>query len=422
LFVALCAAVIGSVIGVATALRSAPSRLVDALRQTTSAAAKASRRGTLVVAQIALALVLLVVSGLTIDSLRRTLRVPLGYQPDKLFSVRLTLDPRVTAETSLLTTWEAIRREVGGLPGVTMTAFSSCTPIGMHCDGTSITLAGRSDAMHVAYHEVSANYFNTLKTPVIRGREFDATDGPETESVMVINRAAARRIWRPDDPLMTPVVSGDRSRRVIGIVEDARYEDVERAPEPAIFLPAVQTRLGRGVLFVRTESAGTVTAADIRSAVRRAGRGHAMGDIREITSRLRDAMARSRFSAAIVTTFAITALLLASLGVYGSLALAVMQRSREFAVRRALGANRGSLVRMVAMQAVRLSLLGGVLGLAVAWVASREISGLLYEAKPLDPQVYGASALLLLAAVAAAAILPSLRTMRADPRDAMRAD
>ena len=422
LFAVLCAAVIGLIIGVATAWRSAPNRLIDALRQTTSAGAAVKGRGALVVAQIALALVLLVVSGLTIDSLRRALRVPLGYQPEALFSVRLTLDPRTVATTSPLTTWAEITREVGNLPGVTMTAFSSCAPIGVHCDGTSITPAGHSTAMHVSYHEVSANYFKTIKTPLIRGREFDATDGAETEPVMVINRSAARRIWGSDDPLTTPVVYGAKTRRVVGIVEDARYEDVERAPEPAIYLPAVQTRLSRGVLFIRAGAPGAITAADVRSAVRRVGRGHAIGDVRELKERLRDAMARNRFSAFIVTTFAITALLLASLGVYGSLALAVMQRSREFAIRRALGAGRGSLVRMVAMQAFRFSVLGAVVGLTLAWAASREISGLLYEAKPLDPAVYGASAGLLVLAIAAAALLPSVRTMRADPRDAMRAD
>ena len=422
LFVGTSAGVIGIVIGMVTALRSAPTRLVDALRQTASGVQAAKARAALVVAQIALALVLLVVSGLTVDSLNRALRVPLGYRPERLFSVRLTLDPRVLATTPAISVWNDITREVGNIPGVSVTAFSTCAPIGMHCDGTSITLAGRSDAMHVAYHEVSPNYFAALGTPLLRGREFAVTDVVESEPVMVINRAAARRVWGSDDPFTTPVVFGDKSRRVVGIVEDARYEDVEREPEPAIFLPAIQTRLNRGALFVRAGGAGSIAPADIRLAVRRAGRGHAMGDIREVSDRLRDAMARSRLSAAVVSAFALTALLLASLGVYGSLALAVIQRSREFAIRRALGANRGSLVRMVAMQAVRLSLVGGVLGLMFSWAASRRISGLLYEARPLDARVYAASALLLVMAITAAAILPSIRTMRADPRDAMRAD
>lgn len=423
LFVIAAAGVIGIFIGIATAIRSAPTRLVDALRQTASGVHAAKTRAGLVVAQIALALVLLVVSGLTVDSMNRALRIPLGYRPERLFSVRLTLDPRVLASTPALGVWSDITREVGNIPGVSTTAFSSCAPIGVHCDGTGITLAGRSEAMHVSYHEVSPNYFATLETPIIRGREFVATDAVGTEPV-IINRSAARRVWGSDDPFTTPVVFGANSRRVVGIVEDARYEDVEREPEPAIYLPAIQTRLSRGVLFARVGGGGTggVAPADIRLAVRRAGRGHAMGDIREVSNRLRDAMGRRRLSATIVSAFALTALLLASLGVYGSLALAVTQRSREFAIRRALGANRGSLVQMVVVHAARLSVVGGVLGLVFSWGASRQIAGFLYEARPLDPRVYAASTMLLAAAIVAAAILPSIRTMRADPRDAMRAE
>lgn len=147
-----------------------------------------------------------------------------------------------------------------------------------------------------------------------------------------------------------------------------------------------------------------------------------MGDIRELTDRLHDATARNRLSANVVTIFAFTALLLAALGVYGSLALSVVQRSKEFAIRRALGANRSSLVSMVLTQAAKLAVVGSVLGVALGWAASRGMSNLLYDARPLEPVLYVSSMLLLTTAVAAAALVPSLRTMRADPRDAMRAD
>jgi hypothetical protein len=144
----------------------------------------------------------------------------------------------------------------------------------MHCDGTSITLVGRSAAMHVAYHEVSPKYFATLETPIIRGREFDATDAVGTEPVMVINRSAARRIWGSDDPFTTPVIYGDKSRRVIGIVEDARYEDVEREPSRRFSFRRFRPSQSRCVVCA-DERAWPSSPADI-SGVRR-GRGHAMG-------------------------------------------------------------------------------------------------------------------------------------------------
>ncbi len=420
LFTVAMAALIGVMMGVATALRSTPRHLAEALRQTGSAGSSTRGRALLVAMQIALAVVLLIVAGLTVDSLRRVLRVPLGYRPDGLFSTRITLDRQRLQSTSPQLTWANIQRHVSSIPGVTQTAYATCAPIGMHCDGTSVAPAGHSLAMHAAYLEVSPGYFTTIGTPLVRGRELETADITNNDAVMIINREAARRIWGADDPLTTPAMFGDHARRVIGIVEDARYEDPERSPEPAIYLPAVG--LARGVLFIRTKRAGTPIAPDVRSAIRLAGRGNAMGDIRELTDRLEGATARNRLSASIVTTFAITALLLAGLGVYGSLALAVMQRSREFAIRRALGAGRGSLVRMVVSQAAKLGVLGGIVGLALGGVVGRGVSGLLYEARPLAPGVYLASVGLLGAAVAVASLVPSLRSMRADPRDAMRAD
>jgi len=419
-FALVVAIVMGILMGIATAFRITPLRLLEALRQTGAAGSSTRGRGGLVATQIALAVVLLIVAGLTVDSLRRILTVPLGYEPQGLFSVRTTLDRQQVASTSPVQAWTAVQREVATIPGVVSTAYASCAPVGIHCDGTSIAPLGHPVAMHTSYIEVSPNYFATIRTPVWRGREFSEADIANGEAVMLINREAARRIWGSDDPLRTPADFGDRLRRVIGIVDDARYENLERPIEPAIYMPA--TRQSRGVLLVRVAHPGVQVAADIRAAVRRAGRGHAMADIRELTDRLRDATARNRLSASVVTIFALTALLLAGLGVYGSLALAVVQRSREFAIRRALGANRGSLVSMVLRQAAKLAVIGAVLGTALGWAASRGMSGFLYEARPLEPALYVSSVLLLGLAVISAAVVPSLRSMRADPRDAMRAD
>jgi putative ABC transport system permease protein len=419
-FSLLIALTMGILMGVATALRSIPLRLIDGLRQTGSAASATRGRGVLVATQIALAVVLLIVAGLTVDSLRRVLAVPLGYQPDGVFAVQTTLDRQEVASSSPLQAWTSVQHEVAAIPGVVSSAYASCAPIGFHCDGTSVTPAGHAIAMHTMYMEVSAGYFATVRTPLIRGREFSDADIANNEQVMMINREAARRIWGSDDPMTTPADFGDRKRRIIGIVEDARYEDPERAPEPAIYMPAI--RMSGGVFLVRSSHAGAPIAADIRAALRRANHGNSVGAIRELGDRLRDATARNRLSASIVTVFAITALLLAGLGVYGSLALSVIQRSREFAIRRALGANPRSLVSMILSRAAKLAGVGAVVGIALGLAASRGMSGLLYDARPLAPGLYVSSMLLLALAVAAAALVPSLRSMRADPRDAMRAD
>jgi hypothetical protein len=254
--------------GIATAFRVTPIRLLDGLRQTGSAAPATRGRGGLVATQIALAIVLLIVAGLTIDSLRRILTVPLGYQPDGVFSVRTTLDRQQVASTSAVQTWSAIQRELAAIPGVVSTAYATCAPIGLHCDGTSIAPLGHPVAMHTSYIEVSPGYFATVRTPMWRGREFSEADIANEEPVMLINREAARKIWGGDDPLQTPADFGDRLRRVIGIVDDARYENLERPVEPTIYMPA--GRQTRGVLLVRVAQPGVQVAGDIRAAVRRA--------------------------------------------------------------------------------------------------------------------------------------------------------
>src|SRR5262249_51986723 len=157
-----------------------------------------------VVAQVGLALMFLVAAGLTIQSLRRTLSIPLGYTPAGLLSVRVTLDPTRAASDSNATLWRAILDELRALPGVTQVAAGSCSPLGMHCDGTSIQPIGHAPG-RVSYLTASSDYFATLATPVLRGRVFNGEEMAGRRRAVIINQAAARAIWGPDDPLTTPI-------------------------------------------------------------------------------------------------------------------------------------------------------------------------------------------------------------------------
>ena len=184
----------------------------------------------------------------------------------------------------------------------------------------------------------------------------------------------------------------------------------------------VPFRSSRGVLFIRAKGDVTPLIAAIRRAVRDAGTGHAMSGVKIMTDRLHDATARSRLTAQVFIAFAASALLLATIGIYGTLALSVSQRSREFAIRRALGADATTLLRMIGEQAATLAGAGATIGLILALVAARVVASVLYDVRALEPRVYAAASLLLLIAVVIGAALPSLRSMRIDPRDAMRAD
>ncbi len=409
-------------IGIASAARITAENQSLALRQSggSSAAAPGGFMASngLVVAQVGLALMFLVAAGLTIQSLRRTLSVPLGYTPGGLLTARVTLDPARTTSDSNATLWRTILDELRALPGVTEVAAGSCSPLGMRCDGTTITPNGHAPG-HVMYLTASPSYFATLQTPILRGRTFSSDEMAGRRRALLINQAAARALWGSDDPLTTPIRVDTSTIDVVGIVGDARYGDVERPAYPAVFFPH---RDSRGVVLLRTAGDPSALVPAMRGAIRRAGSGHATSDARTMDSRLRDATARNRLSLQVFTTFAISALILAAIGVYGTLALRVTLRGRELAIRRALGASTASLAGTVGAQTLRIALAGAAIGIVGAALIARGMSSLLYDVTALDPIVYAAAMALLLVAICAAAAVPTARTLRTDPREAMRAD
>jgi predicted permease len=393
-----------------------------ALRQSTASSSGAARgfvtSNGLVIAQVGLALMFLVAAGLTIQSLRRTLAIPLGYTPEGLLSLQVTLDPARAASDSNAALWRSILDELRALPGVTHVAAGTCSPLGMHCDGSTIQPVGHAPG-RVSYLTASTDYFATLQTAIVRGRSFNEEEIAGRRRAVIINQAAARGIWGADDPLVTPIRGDTSTIDVVGITADARYEDVERPAYPAVFFPF---RSSRGVVLLRSSGDASALIAAARRAIQRAGNGHATSDARTMGARLRDATARNRLALQVFATFAISALLLASVGIYGTLSLRVTLRRRELAIRRALGASAGSLVATVGAQTACISAVGAIVGIAGAVAIARVMASLLYHVTALDPVVYVAATGLLLLAICIAAALPTARTLRTDPREAMRAD
>jgi predicted permease len=409
-------------IGCAAALRATRDSQAAALRQSSGSSAGEVRgsvsTNALVIAQIALALIFLVAAGLTMQSLRRTLSIPLGYAPDHLLTIGTTLDARRATRDSNAALWRSILDEVRPLPGVTAVAAGSCSPLGMHCDGTSITPVGHAPG-HVAYMTATSDYFSVLKTPILRGRTFNEDEITGRRQAVIINQAASRALWGSDDPLKTPIRVDTMTITVVGIVGSARYGDVERPAEPAVFYPH---RDSHGVVFIRTSADPTSLIAAARAAIRRAGSGNATSGARTMDASLRDATARNRLSLQVFTTFAVSALLLAAIGVYGTLTLRMTLRGRELAIRRALGASTISLAGIVGNQTARLAGVGLIFGIGGALLIARLMSSLLYGVGALDAPVYAGATGLLFVSICAAATMPTLRTLRTDPCAAMRAD
>jgi len=418
----------GLVAGLIPGLVVARLPVADAMRQgavaapTFSGLRRLTIRGALVMAEIALAVVLLVTSGLMVRTLGHLFDAQVGYRPDGVLTARIGLAPGRATSQPIGALWNAVIERVATLPGVTSVAVGSCAPVGDHCEGTDIRVAGHSDQAHVSFHVVTPGYFATLGIPIVRGREVSLLDRPATQPVMVINATAARTIWGTDDPLTTPVPRDDRTINVVGVAGDARYEDIESEPKPAIFFPVAQMNRSRAMLFVRTAGDPASLANAVRNAVRAVDRNHTVSDVQTLRHRMYEATARDRFATQVLSAFAVTALVLAAIGIYGVLSLAVAQRRRELGIRMALGAERGGVLAMILGQAMSIAAAGGGIGAAGALFAGRALGSMLYGVSPADPVTYLACGLVLAAAVFAAAIVPAARATQVHPMIALRSD
>lgn len=377
-------------------------------------------RGILVASEIALATMLLIVSGLMIRSLDRLFEARVGYDPEGLVTTRLTLSPTRAPRDSTLQLWVDLAERLRALPGVTAVGVASCAPIGDNCEGTSINIAGQPQGVHVALHAVSAGFFQTMRTPMLRGRAFDDGDRRGAPGVMIINEAAARAFWGSADPLQTPVQWSGVEWRVVGVVSDIRYEAIDQPAQPAVYFPYGQFRRVTGTVFVRTSGDPSTLIPVLRREIRAADREHAFNEVRPMTSLVNDATARTRITTVLLGTFTTIAILLAAIGIYGVLALAVAQRTRELGVRVALGARRESVVGLVMRQALSLAMLGGTLGLVSAIAAARALGALLYETPPWEPAAYLSAVVVLVVATVTAAAAPAWHATRVSPMEALR--
>jgi putative ABC transport system permease protein len=418
----------GLVAGLVPALAAARLPVADAMRTgavatpTFSGLRRLTSRGALVMAEIALAVVLLVTSGLMVRSLSRLFDAQVGYRPDGVLTARVALAAGRASGESVGQRWDAVLQRIAALPGVTSVAAGSCAPVGDHCEGTDIRVAGRSEDAHVSFHVVTPNYFATLGVPIVRGREFTPDDRRESQPVMVINATAARTIWGADDPLTTPSPRGDQTVHVVGVAGDVRYEDIEAEPKPAVFFPVAQWTRTRAMLFVRTAGDPASLAAAVRREVRAMDRNHTVSEMLTLRQRMFDATARNRFATRVLSTFAMTALLLAAIGIYGVLSLAVAQRRRELGIRMALGAEQGGVLRMILGQALSIAAAGGIIGAVAALFAGRAMRSMLYGVTAADPATYVVCAAVLAMAVLAAAVVPALRATQVHPMIALRSE
>jgi putative ABC transport system permease protein len=437
-FTLLVSLVTAVLFGLAPALQAARPDLTSSLKEGgKSSASLGSRRlrSLLVVAEVALALVLLVGAGLVIRSFLHLQRTDLGFQPESLLTMRITLYGDKRPEPHQ---WAAFYRDVAqraeALPGVERASVVLLRPlsgpIGWDYD---FRVEGQTPddqkTNPTSNHErVSPGYFRTMGIPLIAGRDFTWSDGAEAPKVAIVNQSMARRFWPGQDPLGKRLLFGRPGREgpwmtVVGIVGDVRYRELQSV-KPDIYVPFLQDPHWAMDLVVRTSSDPLSAASAVTAAVQEVDRDQPVSGITTMERALSDTVARPRLRSFILGVFAALALLLAAVGLYGIIAQSVAQRRQEIGIRIALGAGRPEVLRLVLRQGLGLTLAGLAAGLilAVAVGATGWLATLLYGVESMDFVTFAAVPFVLLAVAVAASLIPALRATRVDPLTVLRAE
>jgi len=433
LLFALAASILVAVVfGLVPALSASRSALKDTTHAFAGTTSRSGSRvlGALVVLEVALALMLLVGAGLMTRSFAQLMRVSPGFEPRNLLAVQIYL-PQTKYKTPLDRSrfyMDAVHR-VSSLPGVESAAAVSALP--MYPVGIDFalpfTIEGKAapangEEPRADIRMATPKYFETMKMALIRGRFIDDRDRAGLPGAMVINETMARRYFDGEDPIGKVVRNPHGKAEVVGIVGDVKHYGLDSAPRAELFMPAYQQPLNGMALIVRTAADPKPFVDSIRREVLAIDAEQPIFD----ASTMVDAVSRSvflpRISMVLLAAFAVSALLLAVVGIYGVVSYSVTQRTRELGVRMALGAGSSDTLRLVMSRSMLLIAVGTFAGLVASIGITRVMSGLLYEVSPLDPIVFvGVSSLLALAGLAAS-FIPARRATRVDPIIALRVE
>ncbi|MGE6761344.1 ABC transporter permease [Corallococcus interemptor] len=392
-------------------------------------------RAALIVAETALAVLLLVSAGLLLRSFVHLRQVDPGFQPEGVLTVKLELPPFRYAFGSAAPAafYDGLLERLRALPGVSAAGAMGGLPM----EGKRWTLAVRDPRRPVApgtepwqasIRVVTPGALEALRVPVLRGRGLLPEDRGAGGRAVVINAEAARRFWPGEDPLGRTLDTdmdwgnGAFGGRVVGVVANLATEGLAAPAAPEVFIPYEQARSTEMTLVLRTTGEPLALVRAVRAEVRGMDANLALGSVRTLASVVDGTVAPLRFYLLLASVFAGLALVLAAVGLYGVVAYAVVQRTRELGIRMALGARAGQLMGMVLSHYLRLTAVGLVLGLGLAWGASRALSHLLNGVRPTDPLTYGLVVAVLGAVAFLAALLPARRAAHVPPAVVLRAE
>ncbi|PYU42686.1 MAG: hypothetical protein DMG54_15940 [Acidobacteria bacterium] len=385
-------------------------------------------RGVMSAGEIGLSLILLVGAGLLVRSFLRLTEVDLGFDPQSLLVA--TVERPLTAafdSQQHSAFFQASLERIRNLPGVKEAALTQRYPLGPPHNATMMLRIQGAENVRppqpISVTEISPDYFHVMRIRLLKGRTFSASDVAGAQEVVTVNESLARMLFGAHDAIGQHISFGGPSapwKEVVGVVANVREDALEKEPVPEIFVPYLQQPSFSMAFVLRTESSPLILAGAVREAVQSIDKNQPLSGATTMDEVIAKSVAPRRFRMLLLGLFALLALLLAVIGVYGVMAYSSTQRTHEFGVRIALGADRQDILKLVVRQGFKLALLGVSIGVGGALLLTRVLSSLLYEVSAHDPLTFSAVAALLMLVALAASYIPARRAMKVDPIVALR--
>ncbi len=414
------------VFGLAPALGASRGR-PDALRvrEMSETRGASHARDALVVAEVALAMVLLVGAGLMMRSFVRLQGRDLGFSPERLLILQVA--PDRTGEP--IPFYDRLMTRLAALPGVVSVAAGSSLPFAGPNSANTFTVEGHvfeaGEAPDADLRTVTPDYFRTLGIPLLRGRTFSATEDAGAPAI-IVNAAIARRFFAREDPIGRRLqVGGEARATIVGVAGDVRYRELDDPDDnlrPMIYLPAASAAPTPLTIAIRTSVPPETLMAAVRAAVSASARNRPIARLEAMEDLLAETRGPQRFNTTVIGAFAWVALILASAGLWGLIAHGVVRRTHEIGVRIALGARPGEVLRMVAGRGVVLATVGIALGLAASAALTTLIQRVLFNTRAADPATFAGIATAFLAVAVASSMVPARRALRINPVEALRSE
>jgi putative ABC transport system permease protein len=436
-FTAVISMLTSVIFGLAPALHGSKPDLNETLKdggRSSGASASSNRlRGTLVVSEMALALVLLICAGLLIRSVMRLHDVDPGFNQSHLLTMNVPLpESRYPKRDSWIAFYRQAVNRIETLPGVQAAGFTSVLPFSDNFDGRSLAVEDhpvpRGEEISVDLYVITPAYLQTMSIPLREGRAVTEQDTENATLVALINETMAGELWPHESPLGKRIKfpgfeeNAQPWRTIVGVMSNVKQYGLDKEARMQIYLPEAQYPNSGMTLVVRTKVDPSNLIASVRSEIHAVDQELAVDSIATMEQLLADSISLQRFSLLLLMIFAGIALALAGVGIYGVISFTVTQRTREIGVRMALGAASSDILKLVVRQSIGLSLIGIGIGLCASLGLTRLLAALLFGVSPTDPVTFTVISLLLMGVALAASFIPARRAMRVDPMNALRCE